>query len=122
MEAYDPSRSPVPQVWLALTEFKRIELVEAFHERSGDFGGSLKLHSMIHTVVENQLAMAHPAEAGEALSRLMRQGLDRHEAIHAIGTVLAEHLFPILKAKENRLSSTRPVTVRAAQCKSCLLA
>ena len=42
--------------------------------------------------VENQLAEAH-LPAVEALARLRRDGLSRHEAVHAIGSVLAEHLW-----------------------------
>ena len=30
------------------------------------------------------------------LLKLMREGLDRHEALHAIGSVLAEHLCNML--------------------------
>jgi hypothetical protein len=39
--------------------------------------------------VETQLAEGH-AEATAALDRLLQEGLDRHEALHAIGSVLAE--------------------------------
>ena len=31
------------------------------------------------------------------ISKLIRQGLSRHEAIHAIGAVLSEDLFEIMK-------------------------
>jgi hypothetical protein len=32
----------------------------------------------------------------ETLERLGREGLNRHEAIHAIGKVLAEHIYDLL--------------------------
>ncbi len=31
------------------------------------------------------------------LERLLREGLDRHEAIHAIGSVLSEQIFNVMK-------------------------
>jgi len=34
------------------------------------------------------------------LLRLMDEGLDRHEAIHAIGSVLAEKLFVVISEQE----------------------
>jgi hypothetical protein len=42
-------------------------------------------------IAENQLAEHLPAVEG-ALNRMLAEGLDRHEAIHAVGTVLAEFL------------------------------
>jgi hypothetical protein len=101
VKTYDPSESPAPDQWLALSELERIDLVEDFHRLAGDYGESLRLHSSVHAVIENQLALGQPIEASEALSRLRHDGIARHDAIHAIGSVLAEHLFPILKAPDN---------------------
>jgi hypothetical protein len=97
LEAYDPDLAPVAEHWLALSEMQRIDLVEEFHSLSGNFGESLRAHSAIHAVVENQLALGQPIEAQAALARLLRGGVTRHDAIHAIGSVLAEHLFPVLQ-------------------------
>lgn len=112
MEAYNPSIAPVAEQWLALSELERIDLVEEFHSVSGDFGESLRLHSTIHAVVENQLAQGQPVEARAALARLLQGGVTRHDTIHAIGSVLAEHLFPALREAEdpqefNQLSYVR---------------
>ena len=101
VNAYDPLAAPIPREWLALSDFERIDLVEAFHVECGDFGDSLRLHASVHVVVENQLAVREPSEAAQALERLMRQGLDRHEAVRAIGAVLAEFLLPILGSSTN---------------------
>lgn len=49
-------------------------------------------------MVENQLAERIPEVTG-TLERLLNEGLDRHDAIHAIGSVLAEHLFNIMKTR-----------------------
>ena len=42
--------------------------------------------------MENQLAEGLPG-AKRALERLLGEGLDRHDAIHAIGSVLMEHIW-----------------------------
>ncbi|MGY4511289.1 hypothetical protein [Bradyrhizobium sp. USDA 3650] len=45
------------------------------------------MHAVIHAVVESQIADRElPVRA--AAQRLMSEGLDRHEAIHAIRSVL----------------------------------
>jgi hypothetical protein len=40
-------------------------------------------------VVEDQLASGAPPEARRAMDRLVRAGLSRHEAVHAIASVVA---------------------------------
>ena len=52
----------------------------------------------MHVVVENQLA-ANDEPVVRALARLMKEGLSRHEAVHAIGSVVAQHIFDMLKMK-----------------------
>ena len=42
---------------------------------------------MAHVIVENQAALADETPVAAVMERLMREGLDRHEAIHAIGCV-----------------------------------
>ena len=53
----------------------------------------------MHVVVENQVAMGDEYPAKSVLERLMREGLDRHQAIHAISQLLAEEIFHVLKRK-----------------------
>jgi hypothetical protein len=55
------------------------------------------LHVTIHQTIENQLAAKDPPVVHETLERLMRSGLSRHEAIHAIGSVLSVEIWEILK-------------------------
>lgn len=96
MKRYDPQHAPDPAEWLALDEQERIVLIGRFHRKTGERAPSQRMHAVIHSVVENQLAEAvEPVRA--ALVRLMAEGLDRHQAIHAIGSVLAEHLFEALR-------------------------
>jgi hypothetical protein len=97
VEAYDPEVVLGPAAWLALQELDRVDLIEVFHREAGGYGEDLRLHSVMHAAVENQLAAADPPEAQQALSRLMADGLTRHDALHAIGSVFVEFLFPVLK-------------------------
>jgi hypothetical protein len=45
-------------------------------------------HAAAHVLVENQVAMSDATVVPVTLNRLMREGLDRHDAIHAIASVL----------------------------------
>jgi hypothetical protein len=97
MNRYDPNSPPDPTEWLELDEQERILLIELFHRRVHDHAESRKAHSVVHAIVETQLAMDDPASARKALARLTDEGLDRHEAIHAIGSILAEHMFEAVR-------------------------
>ena len=88
---YDPEAAPEPGMWLALDETQRIELVSAYHRRLGAKLPNTHLHAAIHAIVENQLAQEVEITK-DALARLRAEGLDRHEAIHAIGSVLMGHV------------------------------
>ena len=58
-----------------------------------------RFHATIHTIVENQRALNDEPVVG-ALGRLMKEGLSRHDAIHAIGSLVAEHVNDLLKLKD----------------------
>lgn len=47
---------------------------------------------MVHVIVENQISLKVDSVL-ETIEKLTRQGLDRHEAIHAVGAVLSEDIF-----------------------------
>ncbi len=53
-------------------------------------------HVAIHQIVENQVADRTPPETAETLEALMQAGYTRHEAIHAIGNIVAEEIYEIL--------------------------
>ena len=55
------------------------------------------LHVAIHQTVENQIADRTPPQAAETLETLMQAGYTRHEAIHAIGNLIASEIFGIMK-------------------------
>ena len=60
---------------------------------------------MFHAIVENQIAGGLEPVI-RAMDRLANEGLSRHEALHAVGSVLAEHLNETMSAKSQESAST----------------
>jgi hypothetical protein len=52
-----------------------------------------------HVVVENQVLLGDETPVASTLVRLIAEGLSRHDAMHASGTVLAPVIFEILKGE-----------------------
>ena len=98
---YDPMTAPEPAAWLACSEQERLRQVEAHHEQAKVKLPNATLHAVVHVAVENQIAEGF-APTLRAMERLSGGGLDRHEALHAIGNVLSHHIFGAMKhgAKE----------------------
>ena len=96
MDSYDPDASPTPTNWLGTDEGDRIELVSSYHRRRKINLPNPQLHAVIHVVVENQLALGEEMVV-DTLSRLQGEGLSRHDALHAIGSVLAENLYELMR-------------------------
>ncbi len=89
---YDADRAPDPHAWREAPEPDRVAAVEAHHRalsRPHPAVRQPRVHAAIHVVVEDQLASGAPPEARRAMDRLVRAGLSRHEAIHAIASVVA---------------------------------
>ncbi|MEO7974815.1 MAG: DUF1841 family protein [Thermoanaerobaculia bacterium] len=104
MELYDPDTAPDPDAWLALAERERLELVESAHEEEFEDLPNPTLHFAMHVAIETQVAMGEQLPVAAQLDRLISEGLTRHDAVHAVASVLAEHLFKIMK---NKLQSSR---------------
>jgi len=107
MNHYNPDTKPDSQAWLALDEQSRMKLAEDYHrdarvrlERS-----ARKLHAAVHAIVETQLATGHDS-AVRALDRLMTEGLDRHNAVHVIGNMVAQHVFKLMQGREGERPSS----------------
>jgi hypothetical protein len=49
------------------------------------------VHAALHAVVESQIA-GEMAAVAKTVARLCTEGLTRHEALHAVGSVLVAHL------------------------------
>ena len=97
MEAYDPLNAPDPDEWQSMDEDERITLVMEHHRESGVELPNEQVHAVVHVVVENQITLGDEMSAQAALERLMREGLDRHEAIHAVGSVLVDFVQALIR-------------------------
>lgn len=96
MEDYDPLNAPDPDEWQSMDEDERITLVMEHHREAGVELPNEQLHAVVHVVVENQIALGDEMSAQATLERLMREGLDRHEAIHAVGSVLVDFVQALI--------------------------
>ena len=104
MNRYDPDHTPNPEQWLALDEQLRIQLVEEHHRAARIKQPNLKAHATFHAIVENQIA-ENTESVVRAMARLTTEGLSRHEALHAIASVLAEHIHDLFNAKADQSNS-----------------
>lgn len=104
IDEYDPLKAPDPEQWLEIDEDERNELIREYHENAGielEFI-ALLTHVGLHLVVENQVAMSDETNVSATLQRLMDEGLDRHQAMHAIGLVLMEHMHNAVSGDGDR--------------------
>jgi thioesterase domain-containing protein len=98
MERYDPLQAPASKEWLELDESERIALIESYHHRTRAVLPDLRAHATFQAIVENQAALGDETPVRRTLARLMEEGVDRHEAIHAVVATLAEHVFDLVRA------------------------
>ena len=100
MREYDPFQQPECSEWESLDEQERLDLVKAHHRATGTDLPDENMHAIVHVIVENQIALGDETPVNEVHARLMEEGLDRHDAIHAVGSALAAHLYDILGGVE----------------------
>ncbi len=94
---YDPMKAPDAAWWLSLDEDERNALILDYHRRVRIKLPNAKVHAVFHAIVETQVAMGDELPVARTLARLQAEGLDRHDAVHAIGSILAEGVFGIMK-------------------------
>jgi hypothetical protein len=104
MAFYDPDAPPSGD-WLQTDETERIDLVSSYHRRKRVQLPNAQLHAVIHVVVENQLALGEKVVV-ETLARLQAEGLSRHDALHAIGSVLAADLYELMRESTEATGDT----------------
>ncbi len=95
--AYDPLNAPDPDDWQSMNEGERMMLVTEYHRQAGVKLPNEQAHAAVHAIVENQIALGDETSARATLERLMRDGLDRHDAIHAVGSVLADYMQALVR-------------------------
>lgn len=105
MRHYDPEVAPNPAQWLALDEQERIQLAEAHHRTARIKLPNVKAHAVFHVIVENQIAEGLEPVV-RAMARLMNEGLSRHDALHAIGSVVADQFFEAMHTKDKDFANT----------------
>jgi len=98
MQHYDPEVAPDPQAWLALDEAIRVGWIRNFHDKAALRTPALDTHVALHATVENQIAMGLSYVA-DACTRLMAEGLSRHDALHAIAAVLTAYMTELVEEK-----------------------
>jgi hypothetical protein len=89
---YNPDQAPDPREWLALDEHERIRLAKNYHASARIKVPDAKAHALFHAIVENQIAEGFGPTC-RTVDRLQKEGLTRHDAIHAVGSVIAEFTF-----------------------------
>jgi hypothetical protein len=91
--------APDPERWLRLDEQERIALVLEYHRRirAPLSHAQRDAHATMHAVIENQIAAGEPPVTARAVARLIGQGLDRHEALHAVTAVLIGQIDDALR-------------------------
>ena len=72
-----------------------------------------KAHAVFHAIVENQIADGLEPVV-RALERLMKQGLSRHDAVHAIASVVTDHLYESLHARQKDSADVSEARYNAA--------
>jgi hypothetical protein len=98
IKRYDPLDVPAPEEWLDTDEAERLRLVERYHRRARVRLPNTVVHATLHVIVENQAALGDEIPVHGTLDRLMKEGIDRHEAIHAVAAVLAEHMAHLVRS------------------------
>jgi hypothetical protein len=91
MREYNPAKSPDRQQWLALDKTRQLEIIRLAHDDMETSENALATHCGMHSAVETQIAQNSPG-VRNAMGRLRKQGTSRHNALHAIGLVLIQHM------------------------------
>ena len=99
--AYDAARAPDVLRWNLAEELEQLAAVEEFH-RLLDVHPPVPsghLHALQHAVVETHAVESGPNPTRATLERLMRAGLSRHEAVHAVAAVMADGFWARLRLR-----------------------
>ena len=105
MQKYDPMLEPDPEGWEALDEDERISVVMEHHQEAGIELPDEYTHALLHVVVENQIALGEETPVEAVLRRLIDENLDRHDAVHAIVSILVNHMHELIHGEDAELDN-----------------
>ncbi len=105
MQSYDPMLELDPKRWGLLDEDERVDLVVKYHQEAGIELPDQYTHALLHVVVENQIAQGDETPVEAVLRRLTDENLDRHDAVHAIASILANHMFELMHGENAALGN-----------------
>ncbi len=100
MQNYDPMLEIDVRQWNLLDDDERNSLVMEYHREVGIELPDEYTHAMLHVIVENQIALQEEVSVEATLHRLIEEGLDRHDAVHAIANILASHTYKIINGDD----------------------
>ena len=86
--------------WDLLSEDERVGAVMKFHQEADIELPDENIHAVLHVIVENQIVLGDETPVEAVLQRLIGESLDRHDAVHAIACVLADHMFELLRGED----------------------
>lgn len=92
-----------PDMRSVLIESEHPEFLEYLADPSwnGEIDGmNPRFHVTMHEVIANQLWDNEPPETWQAAERLRERGMERHDILHALARVMAEHIRPTLAQGE----------------------
>jgi hypothetical protein len=91
--------------WGSLDEDQRLEMVIEYHREARIDLPDKHTHALMHVIIENQNALEGKTPVAATIHRLLNEGLDRHDAIHAIVSVLVNFMFERMKGEASDRSN-----------------
>jgi len=102
---YDPMLDVDPEQWGSLDEDQRLETVIEYHREARIDLPDKHTHALMHVIIENQNTLGGKTPVAATIRRLLNEGLDRHDAIHAIASILANFMFERMQSEANDRSN-----------------
>lgn len=92
------SRSPAKGKQTPAALLSGIIEEHARHPHPNLDGQALRVHLLLHQIVEKQLLDNEPPEAPAAMAALLGQGLARHQAVHVLARAVARFAIAEMRA------------------------
>ena len=105
MHNYDPMLEVDPKLWDLLDEDERVSMVMKYHQEADIELPDEYTHALLHVIVENQIAQGQLTPIEAALHRLTDENLDRHDAVHAIASILTNHMYELMHGEDAGLGN-----------------